>query len=126
MSVDRADPPDPVALRLTASPVADGTVRLALAGEIDLATAEVLRGAMTTLLGDHGVTRLVVDFAEVEFLDAAGITALLAAYRYAGARGIAFTVVNCPRTPLRVLEIVALDKLLTAAEPPSYPGPQPG
>ena len=64
------------------------------------------------LRSDGRITRLVVDFADVSFLDAAGIAALLAGYRYAEGRGVAFMVVNCPPKPLRLLEIVALDKLL--------------
>lgn len=114
MSVDGADRLEVTPLRLTASPVTQGTVRLAVAGDVDLATADALHAAMTDLLSDGRVTRLVVDFADVPFLDAAGVGALLAGYRYAEARGLACTVVNCPRTPLRVLEIVGLDKLLTS------------
>jgi anti-anti-sigma factor len=118
MSVEGADRHEVTALRLTASPVTRGTVRLAVAGEVDLATAEALRAAMTRLMGDGRVTRIVVDFAEVGFLDAGGVTALLAGYRHAEERGIAFILVNCPPTPRRVLEIVALDKLLSAGAPP--------
>jgi anti-anti-sigma factor len=109
MSVDGTEV---VSLRLCASPVIHGTVRLAVTGEVDLGTADPLREAMTRLMGDGQVTRLVVDFADVSFLDAAGIAALLAGYRYAEGRGITFTVVNCRPKPLRVFEILALDKLL--------------
>jgi len=67
---------------------------------------------MTHLMADGRVTQFVVDFAGVSFLDAAGMAALLAGYRYAEGRDIAFTVVNCRPKALRVLEIVALHKLL--------------
>src|SRR4051812_45441723 len=73
MCVDGADRLEVTPWRLTASPVTHGTVRLAVAGDVDLATADALRGAMTDLLADGRVTRLVVDFAEVSFLDAAGV-----------------------------------------------------
>jgi anti-anti-sigma factor len=110
MSVDGTDA-EP--LRLSASQVSRGTVRLVVAGEVDLGTEDDLRRALTRLMGDRRVSRLVVDFADVSFLDAAGMAALLAGYRYAEGRGITFTVVNCRPKPLRLLEIVALDKLLT-------------
>jgi anti-anti-sigma factor len=107
-----ADGTEVTPLRLSASRITAGTVRLAVAGEVDLGTEDALRQALTRLMGDGGVSRLVVDFADVSFLDAAGIAALLAGYRYAEGRGIHFAVVNCRPKPLRVFEILALDKLL--------------
>ena len=109
MSVDGTET---APLRLSASPLRRGTVRLAVAGEVDLGTGDALREVMTRLMGDGRLTRLVVDFADVSFLDAAGMAALLAGYRYAEGRSIAFAVVNCRPKALRLLEIVALDKLL--------------
>ncbi len=116
MSVDDFRRADPVAFRLTPAPVHDRAARLLVAGAIDLATADRLRVVMEALLADPQITRLVVDFAEVTFLDAAGISALVAGYRAAEARGIVFALVNCPPGPLRVLEIVALDKLLAGRQ----------
>src|SRR5438045_8038654 len=65
MSVDGTET---APLRLSASPLRRGTVRLAVAGEVDLGTGDALREAMTRLMGDGRLTRLVVDFADVSFL----------------------------------------------------------
>ncbi|OLE28473.1 MAG: hypothetical protein AUG44_07320 [Actinobacteria bacterium 13_1_20CM_3_71_11] len=101
----------------TESPLDGGTIRLAVAGDIDLATATALRHALRRPLREPGLTRLVVDLAEVGFLDAAGVAALVSGYQEAQAGDVAFQLVNCRPAPLRVLEIVGLDKLLTSAQP---------
>jgi anti-anti-sigma factor len=68
-------------LRVTAE--AEGTTRvLRLAGELDLATADVLRAKVADLLAQgSGVHRLVLDLGGLEFLDVTGLGALLEARR---------------------------------------------
>jgi anti-anti-sigma factor len=51
-------------------------VTIAVAGEIDMATAPTL----ATCLRDHGDRDIVLDLAAVRFLDASGINALVDAY----------------------------------------------
>jgi anti-anti-sigma factor len=111
----------PVLLGLSSSPVRAGTVTLTVIGEVDLATAGALRQAMADLVQTDGVQRLIVDFMQVSFLDAAGVTALLAGHRLGQAAGVAVDLVNCRPVPLRVLEIVGADKLLIAPDPYPYP-----
>jgi anti-sigma B factor antagonist len=103
----------PAPLRVSGSADPAGTVRLAVDGEVDIASADVLQDAMTAVLHDRTVGRLVVDFAGVEFVDSTGIAALMAAYRLAAAGPTEFVVVNCRPQALRVLEITGVDKLLT-------------
>jgi anti-anti-sigma factor len=52
------------------------SVTIAVAGEIDMATAPTLAAC----LRDHGDRDIVLDLAEVSFLDASGINALVDAY----------------------------------------------
>jgi anti-anti-sigma factor len=106
----------PILLGMSSSPVRAGTVTLAVAGEVDLATAGALRQAMAGLVQTDGMQRLVVDFAQVSFLDAAGIAALLAGHRLGQAAGVTVEVVNCRPVALRVLEIAGVDKLLTPSD----------
>ncbi|MEW9534440.1 STAS domain-containing protein [Microbispora sp. NPDC049125] len=47
-----------------------------LAGELDIATGDMLRGAIRNLLR-RGRTRLVVDTSDLEFCDSSGLEALL-------------------------------------------------
>jgi anti-anti-sigma factor len=88
-------------------------VELAVDGEVDIATVAPLRDALAALLDDERVARLVVDFAEVDFLDSTGISTLVAAYRRAQDNKTQFVLVNCQPQALRVLEITGVDRLLT-------------
>jgi anti-anti-sigma factor len=54
------------------------TARVAVAGEIDLATAAVLRDRLLSVLRDEAPSMLGVDLAGVTFLDCTGINALVA------------------------------------------------
>jgi anti-anti-sigma factor len=102
----------PVLLGMRTTTDRTGTVTLTVAGEVDLATAGALRQAIVDLLQTAGIRRLVVDFAQISFLDAAGVAALLAGHRLGQAAGVSVDLVNCRPVALRVLEIVGVDKLL--------------
>jgi anti-sigma B factor antagonist len=103
----------PVPLRLTTHTDGNDTVRLAVAGEIDLATVGPLTDTMIEIIKDDRPAHLVVDFAEVAFLDSSGVSALVAAWNLASASQVGFTVVNCRPNVLRVLEITGMAKALT-------------
>ncbi|MEV5801855.1 STAS domain-containing protein [Streptomyces collinus] len=60
-------------LTLTAGRHPDGTVRLTVAGEIDMSNAGLLAEAL-----DEHTGPLVVDLTEVEYLDSAGLSVLFA------------------------------------------------
>jgi anti-sigma B factor antagonist len=72
---------DLLPLRVTTE--TDGTTTvLRLAGELDLATADVLRFHLRQLLAgpaEDGVHRLVVDLGGLDFIDVSGLNALLEA-----------------------------------------------
>jgi anti-anti-sigma factor len=71
----------------------DGATIVAVAGEIDLATAPQLRAALTAAPGD-----LTVDLAGVTFMDSSGLGALVAALKHTVGSGHRFSVRN--ETPL--------------------------
>jgi len=75
------DPSDAPALRIIEE--ADGTTAvLRLVGELDVATADLLRGRVRALsTASSEVRRLTVDLGELEFLDVTGVGALLEARR---------------------------------------------
>ena len=116
MNIDPFGQVQPVPLLLATSQERDETVRLAVSGEVDIATVDPLREAMTAVLKDRQVTRLVVDFAEVAFLDSTGIAALMAAYRLAQAREVDFEVVRCRPQARRVIEVIGVDKFLISGD----------
>jgi anti-anti-sigma factor len=90
------------------------TARLGVAGEIDLATAPVLRDKLLTLLRDQSPTVLVVDLAGVTFLDCAGISALVAVRNAAGKTGCQMRITYPQPFVRRVLEVTGLLGIFTA------------
>lgn len=94
--------------------VADGAaVVLTLAGELDLATAELLREQVRPLLG-HGADacHLVVDLSDLTFLDITGVGVLLEAHRRLAERGGSL-VLRSPRPMVvRMLQLLDLERAL--------------
>ena len=86
----------------------DGTVMLAVKGEIDMASAGELRRALDDT-PDQG--RLVLDLTGVEYLDSAGVKVL---YDHLGRHPE--VVVNSGAVILRVLAITGLRDLLDVRE----------
>jgi anti-anti-sigma factor len=109
----RADEVPPVGLELTTTWVDRENAVLAVAGDIDMATVDRLARAMSLILAAAHVRRLMVDLAEVAFMDARGVATLMSAHRQGAARGVAVVVINCQWLPMRILEITGVDKLLT-------------
>jgi anti-anti-sigma factor len=100
--------PETPALRITAE--CDGaTSVIRLAGELDLATADLLRERVADLLPDGAATnRLVLDVAGLDFVDVTGLGALLDARRRLIARG-GSTALRQPRPMvLRMLDLLEL------------------
>jgi anti-anti-sigma factor len=64
-----------------------GTARAAVVGEVDLATAQILRDGLLDIIRDRPSAVLTVDLSGVIFLDCAGIGALVAAHNAAAQGG---------------------------------------
>jgi anti-anti-sigma factor len=103
-------------LVLTRSVASDGGINLAVGGEIDIGTVDQLRAAVTDILGERGVTRLVLDFGPLRFIDSSGIAALIGGYRTADERGIGFGITNCTGTVRHVLEVTGVYDALALKE----------
>jgi anti-anti-sigma factor len=115
MDADHMSPVKPEPLRLVTSTGLDHSIRLVVDGEIDMATADALADAMTSILHRLRADRVVVDFAGVTFMDCSGVNALMTGYRLAQGHHIGFVLVNCQPNVLRVLELTGVDKVLTRA-----------
>ena len=90
-----------------------GTVHLAAAGEIDLATSADFEAALSRALRAEGTTQLIVDFAEVDFCDSTGIAALDRLFGEADRRGIVLRIARPQRGVYRLLEITGIAERLT-------------
>ena len=90
---------------------ADGAVAVAVAGEIDLATAVLFRQAVDRA-GDGG-GHVTIDLTHATFMDSSGLAVLIAAYDRLGRRPDA-VVLRGAGTPIRqVLEISGVDRIVT-------------
>jgi anti-anti-sigma factor len=100
------------ALRISAD--ADGaTAVLRLAGELDLATADVLRERVREVVGhDSQVRRLVFDLAGLEFMDVTGLGALLEARRKVTAVGGSVALQRPRPMVMRMLNLLELEDAL--------------
>jgi anti-anti-sigma factor len=88
--------------------VEGATVRLGVAGEVDLATGPQLRDAIAASLGSDHHGELVVDLGGVTFLDCAGVNALLAGRQLAAGRGIGYRVRNAHGMVHTVLQVTGV------------------
>ncbi len=94
--------PAPIAIR--AVPIDGGSV-IAVAGEIDLLTADRLSEALAEALARD--TLVVVDLSAVEFLSSSGLSTLALAHRSAPA-GHELRLVAADRVTLRPLQITGM------------------
>jgi anti-anti-sigma factor len=85
-------------------------VRLALRGELDLATAGVLADRLRGLRERHAT--VVLDLDELTFIDAAGLRVLLTAAADARNDGWAFTVTRGSAPVRRLFELLDIDAIL--------------
>jgi anti-sigma B factor antagonist len=101
-------------MNISAHDDGDGVRRLALAGDLDLATAGLLDQHVDQALAGTVPRRLVVDAARLRFCDSSGIHAIIRARDAAHRRGAAFVLSNPVGIARRALEITGLLAPLTA------------
>ncbi len=88
----------------------DALMVVAVAGDVDLDTASLLRLTLTQAIDRH--PRVCCDLSEVGFFGAAGANMLLEAHRHAVNAGHDFGVRGAHGIIDRVLQIVGLDDVL--------------
>jgi anti-sigma B factor antagonist len=79
--------------------------------EIDVTIADAVRDELLAVL-DQGAALLVADLSTTEFCDSAGVSALVRAYRRAGASGSCVRFVVSTPAVKRVLSITGVDRLV--------------
>ena len=80
-------------------------------GEIDICSSAQLREQLLSVIRRHGA-RVVLDLAEVTFIDCAGISTLLAARRQALLEGGSLRVLRASPRVRRIIALTRLDPLL--------------
>lgn len=96
----------------------DAVLRLAVTGEVDIASANELHDAVTVAVTDGHAAQVIVDLADVTFCDAVGISAIIRARKTATAHAVTVVITN-PRGLVRqVFEITGVLDALTNPTPP--------
>ncbi|MFF3752887.1 STAS domain-containing protein [Streptomyces sp. NPDC002018] len=85
---------------------------VAVAGELDHHTAELLRAPLDEAL-EQGRARLVIDCSQLEFCDSTGLNVLLGARLKADAEGGGVHLVGMLPVVARVFEITGADAVFT-------------
>lgn len=93
----------------------DGSVVIAVAGELDMATAPQLQAHITELLESERA-RLVFDLSEVTFCDSTGLSVFVRAKNSCDEAGGDVRLAAPQRGVLRILEVSGLVEVL-----PTYP-----
>ena len=95
---------------VTRTDIVDGSAVVSVAGDVDLASAVHLREVMDDALGRS--SHLVVDVAEMTFIDSSGLSALVHAHRHAAEAGGSLTLRSPSPTLKRLLSITHLETVL--------------
>jgi anti-anti-sigma factor len=90
----------------------EGTVLVALAGELDIASAVPLRQVLATVVATADAARVLLDMRNVRFIDCVGIGLIVEASAAARADGRVLHVsAPCGAAP-RLFRILGLDSML--------------
>lgn len=112
-----AQPAAPFAAGLDVSVSAEGaTTVLAVRGEADVATLPALVGAFARIIAD-GAGDVVVDLAQLEFMDTATIRAVVRARAVLAGDGRQLTLRSPSRIARRILAVFGLTQLVSPVAP---------
>jgi anti-sigma B factor antagonist len=103
---------------------------LRVTGEVDMSTAPQLREQVIQL-ASNGVLHIIADLRGVDFLDSAGLAALVGSLKRIRTRGGSLTLAVSPGRTLRLLQITGLTRAFALTRqswtpsPPTSTGRQP-
>jgi anti-anti-sigma factor len=93
---------------------ADGdSLELVLAGDLDMAATFKIEPELDRLLAGQRFRRLVLDVADVQFIDSAGVGVLLSIRERTKQLGIEMTLVNVSDSVRRILDLSGTSALFT-------------
>jgi anti-anti-sigma factor len=114
MTITLPRPAAPIPLRIQVCFTSPDSVRVAVAGEVDLATAPILGMRLLTVIDAHRPAVIDVDLAEVGFLDCSGIGVLVAVRNAAETSRCQVWVSQPQPIVATVLEVLGLLAMFTA------------
>jgi stage II sporulation protein AA (anti-sigma F factor antagonist) len=101
-------------MQMTKEELEDDVLKVRLAGSFDIAGAGTVDMPFSVIAGSR--QKVVVDFAEVEFLASFGVRVLVKAARGMGTRGGRLAVYGVSEPARKVLAATGADALIVVAE----------
>jgi anti-anti-sigma factor len=95
---------------------ADGTITIALSGELDVASAPAVAAALADAQGDTAL--VVLDLGGLSFIDSTGLRTILVAHGQAERDGRRLVIVHGPPAVRRVFSMTGLDACLEMIDQP--------
>lgn len=95
----------------------EGQVRVALVGELDIASAPQFEEGLARVEGDSPEL-LVLDLRGVDFIDSTGLRAVIGADERARSAGRRFVIIRGPAAVERVFSVTQLDQRLDIVDDP--------
>lgn len=103
------------AARVAAWSASDPSIRglIHVSGDVDADGSSCITGAVADLVASGSVPRVVLDLADVTFIDSSGLAALIHAKRAVSAAGASLVLRSVPEVVLKPLRITQLDAAFT-------------
>ena len=114
MSVRQSPAVTPTHMHIATDCPSPGTVIVAVAGEVDMATSPALHAGILAALNDHAPAVVDIDLSACTFLDCSGLSVLVAAHATAQASGCQMWARYPQGIVRRVLELTELLGMFTA------------
>jgi anti-sigma B factor antagonist len=93
------------------------TARVALTGELDIATAPTLEEKLGEV--SHEITRVLLDLRELAFIDSTGLRVVLGLANGLGENSASVVIVRGPEPVQRVFTLTGADRELAMIDDPS-------
>ena len=87
-------------------------ITLQLTGELDYGTVGLLESTLSMVALEHPSRELRIDLRDLEFIDSAGISALITANADARRRGAGLKIVRGSERVQRPLEVVGMEQIV--------------
>jgi anti-sigma B factor antagonist len=91
---------------------------VSLRGGLDMATAPALRERLSELAAASPPPRVVVDLAELDFIDSTGLSVIMSAMKRLRAAESELVLRNPQAGPRKVIDLTGLDKMLAVETSP--------
>lgn len=98
-----------------ASEYSDGRLTVYLQGELDHHGAKTAVSGISELIDRHLPRDLVLDLAQLSFMDSSGIAVIVRSHRKMRSAGGRMYIENVRQQPLRVLDASGIDRMIPIA-----------